>query len=96
MVLSGAFLYVKMAKGFFQKMAAAFCTDELTIMKSGARKYFQEQESIFVSMAMKEHGCVVFLQEDYILENKCVSAMSRLPRGQERVKENVFTKVKGQ
>ncbi|XP_045545975.1 protein mono-ADP-ribosyltransferase PARP14 isoform X2 [Salmo salar] len=69
-VLSGARLYVKKAKGSFQKMVAAFCTDELTIMKPGARKYFQEKGSMVFSMAMKEHGCVVLLQEDYMLEEE--------------------------
>uniref|UniRef100_A0A673XIT1 Poly [ADP-ribose] polymerase n=1 Tax=Salmo trutta TaxID=8032 RepID=A0A673XIT1_SALTR len=69
-VLSGARLYVKKAKGSFQKMVAAFCTDELTIMKPGARKYFQEKGSMVFSMAMKEHGCVVLLQEDYMLEKE--------------------------
>uniref|UniRef100_A0A8C7V3U1 Poly [ADP-ribose] polymerase n=1 Tax=Oncorhynchus mykiss TaxID=8022 RepID=A0A8C7V3U1_ONCMY len=69
-VLSGARLYVKKVKETFQKMVAPFCTDELTIMKPGARKYFQEKGSMFVSMAMKEHGCVVLLQEDYMLEEE--------------------------
>uniref|UniRef100_A0A4W5P7J1 Poly [ADP-ribose] polymerase n=1 Tax=Hucho hucho TaxID=62062 RepID=A0A4W5P7J1_9TELE len=69
-VLSGARLYVKKAKETFQKMVAPFCTDELTIMKPGARKYFQEKGRMFVSMAMKEHGCVVLLQEDYMLEEE--------------------------
>ncbi|CAB1332829.1 unnamed protein product [Coregonus sp. 'balchen'] len=68
-VLSGARLYVKKAKETFQKMVEAICTDELTIMKPGARKYFQEKGSMFVSMAMKDHGCVVLLQEDYMLED---------------------------
>ncbi|CAB1338929.1 unnamed protein product, partial [Coregonus sp. 'balchen'] len=92
--LSGSRLYVKKAKASFQKMAAAFCTDELTIMKPGARKYFQEQESMFTSMAMKEHGCVALLQEDHMLEIECVSAMSQPPRGREGVEENIFTKIK--
>uniref|UniRef100_A0AAZ3S5F4 Poly [ADP-ribose] polymerase n=1 Tax=Oncorhynchus tshawytscha TaxID=74940 RepID=A0AAZ3S5F4_ONCTS len=69
-VLSGARLYVKKVKETFQKMVAPFCTDELTIMKPGARKYFQEKGRMFVSMAMKEHGCVVLLQEDYMLEEE--------------------------
>ncbi|KAK6305421.1 hypothetical protein J4Q44_G00242010 [Coregonus suidteri] len=68
--LSGARLYVKKANRSFQKMAAALCTDELTIMKPGAKKYFQEKGSMFVSMAMKEHSCVVLLQEDYMLEEE--------------------------
>ncbi|CDQ59137.1 unnamed protein product [Oncorhynchus mykiss] len=42
-VLSGARLYVKKVKETFQKMVAPFCTDKLTIMKPGARKYFQEK-----------------------------------------------------
>uniref|UniRef100_A0AAZ3PE84 Macro domain-containing protein n=1 Tax=Oncorhynchus tshawytscha TaxID=74940 RepID=A0AAZ3PE84_ONCTS len=70
MVLSGERLYVKKVKETFQKMVATFCTDELTIMKPGARKYFQEEGRMFVSMAMKEHGCVVLLQEDYMLEEE--------------------------
>ena len=70
MVLSGARLYVKKVKEIFQKMVAPFCTDKLTIMKPGARKYFQEEGRMFVSMAMKEHGCVVLLQEDYMLEEE--------------------------
>ncbi|XP_055792513.1 protein mono-ADP-ribosyltransferase PARP14-like [Salvelinus fontinalis] len=69
-VLSGARLYVKKVKENFQKMVAAFCTDELTIMKPGARKYFQEKGRMFISMAMKEYGCVVLLQEDYMLEEE--------------------------
>ncbi|KAL0994160.1 hypothetical protein UPYG_G00118530 [Umbra pygmaea] len=67
-LLSGARFYVNMAKGGFQKMAAAFCTDELSIMKPGARKYFQEQGSMVLSFALKEHGCIVLLQEEYMLE----------------------------
>ncbi|XP_045545974.1 protein mono-ADP-ribosyltransferase PARP14 isoform X2 [Salmo salar] len=69
-VLSGARLYVKKAKETFQKMVAPLCTDELTIMKPGARKYFQEKGRMFVSMAMKEYCCVVLLQEDYMLEEE--------------------------
>ncbi|XP_036451403.1 protein mono-ADP-ribosyltransferase PARP14-like [Colossoma macropomum] len=60
--LSGERVHVQPAMENFQKIADALHTDRLTIEKAGAKKYFQEQGSMFLMM-MKEHRFVVVLEE---------------------------------
>ncbi|KAM3868382.1 protein mono-ADP-ribosyltransferase PARP14-like [Diretmus argenteus] len=69
--LSGARLHVQKAKASFQNLAAALCTDNFTVDKPGAKKYFLSQGSGFLATVMKEINCVVVLrpeneeEEDY-------------------------------
>ncbi|XP_036450536.1 protein mono-ADP-ribosyltransferase PARP14-like [Colossoma macropomum] len=65
--LSGERVHVQPAMEIFQKIADALHTDRLTIEKAGAKKYFQEQGSMFLMM-MKEHRFVVVLEESHMLE----------------------------
>ncbi|KAL6472153.1 hypothetical protein MHYP_G00183410 [Metynnis hypsauchen] len=60
--LSGERVHVQPAMENFQKIADALRTDRLTIKKAGAKKYFQEQGSMFLMM-MKERRFVVVLEE---------------------------------
>uniref|UniRef100_W5M6V2 Poly [ADP-ribose] polymerase n=1 Tax=Lepisosteus oculatus TaxID=7918 RepID=W5M6V2_LEPOC len=70
-LLSGARLYVQEVKTLFEHLAAALHTDQLMIVKPGAKKYFQEIErKMFVSIALREHNCVVLLQDDRFLEEE--------------------------
>ncbi|KAG9335533.1 hypothetical protein JZ751_004560 [Albula glossodonta] len=66
-VLGGPRYRVVEARNLFARMVAALCTDQLTIIKPGARKYFLENQHIFSPM-MKEHKCVVLLQDENELE----------------------------
>ncbi|XP_036450534.1 protein mono-ADP-ribosyltransferase PARP14-like isoform X2 [Colossoma macropomum] len=65
--LSGERVHIQPAIENFQKIADALHTDRLTIKKAGAKKYFQEQGSMFLMM-MKEHRFVVILEESHMLE----------------------------
>ncbi|KAL6472150.1 hypothetical protein MHYP_G00183380, partial [Metynnis hypsauchen] len=65
--LSGERVHVQPAMENFQKIADALRTDRLTIKKAGAKKYFQEQGSMFLMM-MKERRFVVVLEESHMLE----------------------------
>ncbi|KAL6472151.1 hypothetical protein MHYP_G00183390 [Metynnis hypsauchen] len=64
--LSGERFHVQPAMENFQKIADALRTDRLTIKKAGAKKFFQEQGSMFLMM-MKEHRFVVVLEDDAML-----------------------------
>ncbi|XP_030648866.1 protein mono-ADP-ribosyltransferase PARP14-like [Chanos chanos] len=66
--LCGERVHVEPARNSFENIAASLFTDELTITKAGARKYFQEQGSLLISMVKREYGCMVVLQEDYMLD----------------------------
>uniref|UniRef100_A0AAR2JBB2 Poly [ADP-ribose] polymerase n=1 Tax=Pygocentrus nattereri TaxID=42514 RepID=A0AAR2JBB2_PYGNA len=65
--LSGERVHIQPAMENFQKIADALHTDRMSIKKAGAKKYFQEQRSIFLMM-MKEHRFVVVLEESHMLE----------------------------
>ncbi|XP_030648867.1 protein mono-ADP-ribosyltransferase PARP14-like [Chanos chanos] len=68
--LRGERVHVEPARNSFENIAASLFTNELTITKAGARKYFQEQGSLLISMAKREYGCIVVLQEDYMLDEE--------------------------
>lgn len=59
--LAGARLHVQKAKFCFQELASALSTDNFTVDKPGAKKYFQTQGSTFLSSIMTELSCVVVL-----------------------------------
>ncbi|KAG7484124.1 hypothetical protein MATL_G00046010 [Megalops atlanticus] len=63
-VLRGARMWVQEVKSLFQQIVSALCTDHLTIIKPGAKKYFLEEGRDFVSMLMNENHCMVLLQEE--------------------------------
>ncbi|XP_007231225.3 protein mono-ADP-ribosyltransferase PARP14 [Astyanax mexicanus] len=65
--LSGERVHVQPVMENFQKMAQSLHTDTLTINKAGAKKYFQEQENLFLIM-IKEHRFVIVLAEGDMLE----------------------------
>ncbi|XP_066544429.1 protein mono-ADP-ribosyltransferase PARP14 isoform X2 [Amia ocellicauda] len=69
-ILSGEWLYVCEVKTIFEKMVSSLHADHLKIMKPGVKKYFQEQGSVFMSVAMKENNFVVVLQEDSFPESE--------------------------
>uniref|UniRef100_A0A3P8NU03 Poly [ADP-ribose] polymerase n=1 Tax=Astatotilapia calliptera TaxID=8154 RepID=A0A3P8NU03_ASTCA len=60
----GARLHVQKAKSCFRELASALFTDTLTVDKPGAKKYFQNQGSIFLSTIMNELRCAVFLRPE--------------------------------
>ncbi|XP_062392889.1 protein mono-ADP-ribosyltransferase PARP14 isoform X2 [Sardina pilchardus] len=66
--LSGERIYVKPALDAFKKMATRLFIDELKVCKPGAKKYFQDQGSLLLSMMVRDHRCVVLLQDDSMLE----------------------------
>lgn len=68
--ISGPRLHVREAKASLQKIAQDLSTDELTIVKPGARKYFLADGKSFLSTVMKECDCVVLLQEDHMLSEE--------------------------
>ncbi|XP_067113157.1 protein mono-ADP-ribosyltransferase PARP14-like isoform X1 [Osmerus mordax] len=68
--ISGARLHVKEVMKAFRSIAADLCTDELKIMKPGAKKYFLEQGSMFLPTVMREYSCVVLLQENHMLDDE--------------------------
>ncbi|XP_041947801.1 protein mono-ADP-ribosyltransferase PARP14-like isoform X3 [Alosa sapidissima] len=68
--LSGERTYVKPAVDAFKKMVTSLFIDELKVCKPGAKKYFQEQGSLLLSMMVRDHRCVVLLQDDSMLEDE--------------------------
>ncbi|XP_063060298.1 protein mono-ADP-ribosyltransferase PARP14-like [Engraulis encrasicolus] len=67
--LSGERLYVKPAVDEFKKMATSLFTDELKVSKPGAKKYFQEQGQMLLSVMLRDHRVVVLLQDESMLED---------------------------
>ncbi|KAL2094533.1 hypothetical protein ACEWY4_009252 [Coilia grayii] len=65
--LSGERIYVKPAMDGFKKMVTSLFIDELRVSKPGAKKYFQEQGSVFLSVMLRDHRVVVLLQDDNML-----------------------------
>ncbi|XP_054466481.1 protein mono-ADP-ribosyltransferase PARP14-like [Anoplopoma fimbria] len=59
--LAGARLHVQKAKSCFQELTSALSTDNFTVVKPGAKKYFQSEGSLFLSTIMTEFNCVVLL-----------------------------------
>ncbi|XP_028840585.1 protein mono-ADP-ribosyltransferase PARP14-like [Denticeps clupeoides] len=66
--LSGERVHVVPVIDYFSKTVAGLHTEELTIRKPAAKKYFQQEGSIFVPLMVKEKKCVILLQEDYMQE----------------------------
>uniref|UniRef100_UPI003AADF9E6 protein mono-ADP-ribosyltransferase PARP14-like n=1 Tax=Centroberyx gerrardi TaxID=166262 RepID=UPI003AADF9E6 len=62
--ISGARLHVQKAKASFQELAASLFTDDFSVDKPGAKKYFLSQGSLFLSTVMKELSCVVVLRPE--------------------------------
>ncbi|KAM4615976.1 protein mono-ADP-ribosyltransferase PARP14-like isoform 2-T2 [Polymixia lowei] len=62
--ISGARLHVQKAKASFQELASSLCTDDHTVDKPGAKKYFLSQGSVFLTALMKELSCVVVLRSE--------------------------------
>uniref|UniRef100_A0A667WYB2 Poly [ADP-ribose] polymerase n=1 Tax=Myripristis murdjan TaxID=586833 RepID=A0A667WYB2_9TELE len=62
--ISGARLHVQKANTSFKELAAALFTDNFTVDKPGAKKYFLSQGGMFLSTVMKDLGCVVVLRPD--------------------------------
>ncbi|KAG9331332.1 hypothetical protein JZ751_019498 [Albula glossodonta] len=61
-LLAGPKYQVLEAKTLFLQIADSICTDKVTIIRPGARKYFLEKQQMFTLM-MKQHNCVVQLEE---------------------------------
>ncbi|RXN00186.1 Poly [ADP-ribose] polymerase 14 [Acipenser ruthenus] len=59
--LDGPRVYVLEMKKLFEKIVASLHDDVLTIDKPGAKKFFQEQSNMYISLAMQEHNCIVVL-----------------------------------
>ncbi|XP_041118944.1 protein mono-ADP-ribosyltransferase PARP14-like [Polyodon spathula] len=62
--LDGPRVYVLEMKKLFEKIVASLHADVLTINKPGAKKFFREQGNMYISLAMREHNCIVVLQGD--------------------------------
>ncbi|KAI4900851.1 hypothetical protein NFI96_003772 [Prochilodus magdalenae] len=65
--LSGERVHVQPAMETFQKISDTLLTDKLPIKKAGAKKYFQEQGSMFFVM-IKDRNFVVVLEESHVLD----------------------------
>ncbi|KAI4893217.1 hypothetical protein NFI96_030863 [Prochilodus magdalenae] len=65
--LSGERVHVQPAMETLQKISDALLTDKLPIKKAGAKKYFQEQGSMFFVM-MRDRRFVVVLEESHVLD----------------------------
>lgn len=59
--VAGARFQVLKATSLLQKLLEALSTAELTVDKPGARKYFQDQGSFFLSSIVTDLNCVVLL-----------------------------------
>ncbi|XP_041119648.1 protein mono-ADP-ribosyltransferase PARP14-like [Polyodon spathula] len=59
--LNGPRVYVLEMKKLFEKIVASLHADVLKINKPGAKKFFREQGNMYISLAMREHNCVVVL-----------------------------------
>ncbi|XP_042563338.1 protein mono-ADP-ribosyltransferase PARP14-like [Clupea harengus] len=66
--LSGERIYVKPALDAFKRMVTSLFIDELKVSKPGAKKFFQEQGSLLLSMMLRDHRCVVLLQDDDMVD----------------------------
>ncbi|KAG7465334.1 hypothetical protein MATL_G00175290 [Megalops atlanticus] len=66
--LSGEQVYVQEVKTLFQQIAASLHVDTLKIDKPGTRKFFVDKGKI-ITMLMKDHNCVVVLQEDNTVQS---------------------------
>ncbi|XP_042370979.1 protein mono-ADP-ribosyltransferase PARP14-like, partial [Plectropomus leopardus] len=62
--LAGARFHVQKAKLCFQELTSALFTDTFIVDKPGAKKYFQNQGSLFLSTIMTEFSCLVVLCPD--------------------------------
>ncbi|MGH0172954.1 UNVERIFIED_CONTAM: hypothetical protein FKN15_001085 [Acipenser sinensis] len=60
--LDGPRVYVLQMKTLFEKIVGSLHADVLRIDKPGAKKFFQEQSNMYISLAMREHNCIVVLQ----------------------------------
>ncbi|KAI4878324.1 hypothetical protein NFI96_031569 [Prochilodus magdalenae] len=65
--LSGERVHVQPAMETLQKISDALLTDKLPIKKAGAKKYFQEQGSMFFVM-IKDRNFVIALEESHVLD----------------------------
>ncbi|XP_026883853.2 protein mono-ADP-ribosyltransferase PARP14-like isoform X1 [Electrophorus electricus] len=65
--VSGERKDVHLAMQVFQKIADTLHTDKMIIQKAGAKKYFQEQGSMFLMM-IKERRFVIVLEESYTMD----------------------------
>lgn len=63
-MIAGARLHVQKAKSCFQELTSGFFTDNFTVDKPGAKKYFLSQGSLFLSTIMTEFSCVVVLRPE--------------------------------
>ncbi|MFT7809775.1 poly ADP-ribose polymerase 14-like isoform X1 [Arapaima gigas] len=62
--LCGGILLVEEVKSLFCKLTASLFTDCLKICKPGAAKHFLEKRNLLATFLIKNHNCVVTLQED--------------------------------
>uniref|UniRef100_UPI0037E75BC7 protein mono-ADP-ribosyltransferase PARP14-like n=1 Tax=Semicossyphus pulcher TaxID=241346 RepID=UPI0037E75BC7 len=62
--IAGARLHVQKAKSCFQELTSALFSDDFSVKKPGAKKYFQSQGSLFLSTIMTEFSCVVMLRPE--------------------------------
>ncbi|XP_070760235.1 protein mono-ADP-ribosyltransferase PARP14-like isoform X2 [Enoplosus armatus] len=69
-IITGARLHVQKAKFYFQELTSALFTDNFTVDKPGAKKFFQSQGSLSLSTIMTDFGCVVLLRPENQEEEK--------------------------
>ncbi|XP_074526876.1 protein mono-ADP-ribosyltransferase PARP14-like [Halichoeres trimaculatus] len=63
-IIAGARLHVQKARASFSELADSLFSDNFSVNKPGAKKYFQSQGSLFLSNIMSEFNCVVMLRPD--------------------------------
>ncbi|KAJ7990064.1 hypothetical protein DPEC_G00310970 [Dallia pectoralis] len=64
--LSGTRAHVRDCKALFENLVSSTFFDTLKVSKPGAKMFFQDKETMYVSMIMSQTGCVVQLVEgDY-------------------------------
>uniref|UniRef100_A0A4W5P1N3 Poly [ADP-ribose] polymerase n=1 Tax=Hucho hucho TaxID=62062 RepID=A0A4W5P1N3_9TELE len=64
--LSGTRVHVTDCKALFENLVSSTFFDALRVSKPGAKKFFQDNESMYVDTVMNQTGCVVqLIEEEY-------------------------------
>ncbi|XP_034548949.1 protein mono-ADP-ribosyltransferase PARP14-like isoform X2 [Notolabrus celidotus] len=63
-VIAGARLHVQKAKSCFKELTDSLFSDNFSVNKPGAKKYFQSQGGLYLTNLMSELSCVVMLRPE--------------------------------
>ncbi|XP_020792036.2 LOW QUALITY PROTEIN: protein mono-ADP-ribosyltransferase PARP14-like [Boleophthalmus pectinirostris] len=62
--ISGARIHVQNAKTLYHNLTRSLITDTFQVQKPGAKKFFKNQGSFFLSACLNEFGCAVILRPE--------------------------------